>query len=132
MDRPRWRDALYLTRTVLPLAVILGGLVILVVRRDMLGIEAFALLLGAGASIWLVNFLYRLSISGDRVRDEEDRARVFFDRHGHWPDEAAPEREAGHREEPARREKPRRPPHRPAASRRGGGRNHRNLRDRRR
>jgi len=132
MDRPRWRDPLYLTRTVLPLAVILAGLVILVVRRDMLGFEAFALLLGAGASIWLVNFLYRLSISGDRVRDEEDRARVFFDRHGHWPDEAAPERETGHREEPARREKPRRPPHPPVASRRGGGRNHRNLRDRRR
>ncbi|HEV2769928.1 MAG TPA: hypothetical protein VGV40_07070 [Solirubrobacteraceae bacterium] len=130
MDRPRWRDPLYLTRTVLPLAVILAGFVVLVVRRDTLGLEAFTLLLGAGASIWLVNFLYRLSISGDRVRDEEDRARAFFDRHGHWPDEAPPAREAPHRDKPAR------PAHRTGPSsgaRHGAGaRERRILRDRRR
>lgn len=129
MNRPRWRDPLYLTRTVLPLAVILAGLVILVVRRDVQGLEAFALLLGAGASIWLVNFLYRLSVSGDRVRDEEDRARAFFDRHGHWPDEAPPAGEGTRREEPAK------PAHRTGPGsrpRRGtGARDRRILRDRR-
>lgn len=130
MGRPRWRDPLYLIRTVLPLAVVLAGLVVLVVRRDMLGLEAFALLLGAGASIWLLNFLYRLSISGDRERDEEDRARTFFDRHGHWPDEPPPAREVAHREEPAR------PGHRTgrgSSARRGAGTSDRRiLRDRRR
>ncbi len=131
MDRPRWRDPLYLIRTVLPLAVILAGLVILLVRRDTLGLEAFALLLGAGASIWLLNFLYRLSISGDRDRDDEDRARTFFDQHGHWPDEPPPPaREVAHREEPARRG------HRTeqgSRARRGAGTSdRRNLRDRRR
>lgn len=130
MDRPRWRDPLYLTRTALPLAVVLVGFVVLVVRRDMLGMEAFALLLGAGASIWLVNFLLRLSISGDRVRDEEDRARAFFDRHGHWPDEPPPAREQVPRAEPARAA------HRTGPSsraRRGAGtRERRILRDRRR
>ena len=130
MDRPRWRDPLYLIRTVLPLAVVLAGLVILLVRRDTLGLEAFAMLLGAGASIWLINFLYRLSISGDRDRDDEDRARAFFDRHGHWPDEAPPTREVAHRGEPAR------PGHRTgqgSSARRGPGTGDRRiLRDRRR
>jgi hypothetical protein len=74
-------------RWVLPGVVVLAGFVILVVRRDSLGFEAFALLLGAGLSIWLLNFLYRLSVSGDRDRDDEDRARQYFDEHGHWPDE---------------------------------------------
>jgi hypothetical protein len=74
-------------RWVLPCVVVLAGFVILVVRRDSLGLEAFALLLGAGLSIWLINFLYRLSISGDRDRDDEDRARRYFDEHGRWPDE---------------------------------------------
>jgi hypothetical protein len=85
--RPRWRDPLFLVRWVLPSLVIVAGLVILVVRRDTVGVEAFALLVGAGLSIWLLNFLYRLSISGDRDRDDEAQARRYLDEHGHWPDE---------------------------------------------
>jgi hypothetical protein len=90
-----------LVRWVLPSLVILAGLVVLVVRRDSLGFEAFALLLGAGLSIWLLNFLYRLSVSGDRDRDDEARARRYLDEHGHWPDE-----EPRGSEVPAHRESP--------------------------
>jgi hypothetical protein len=107
---PRWRDPLFLVRWVLPGAVSLAGLVVLVVRRDYVGLEAFALLLGAGLSIWLLNFLYRLSVSGDRDRDDEDRARRYLDEHGHWPDEEAPAHEV-----PAHRGGR---PHEPPASRR--------------
>jgi hypothetical protein len=32
--------------------------------------------------------------NGDKDRHEEDRARVFFDEHGHWPDETLEEAEA--------------------------------------
>jgi hypothetical protein len=99
--RPRWRDPLFLVRWVLPSLVILAGFVVLVVRRDSLGFEAFALLLGAGLSIWLLNFLYRLSVSGDRDRDDEARARRYLDEHGHWPDEESPETEVpAHRKGP--------------------------------
>ena len=91
--RPRWRDPLFLVRWALPGLVIGAGFIILVVRRDTIGVEAFALLLGAGLSIWLLNFLYRLSVSGNRDRDDEERARRYFDEHGHWPDEEAPARE---------------------------------------
>lgn len=77
-------------RWVLPALVVLAGFVVLVVRRDTIGVEACALLVGAGLSIWLVNFLYRLSISGDRDRDDEAGARRYLDEHGHWPDEERP------------------------------------------
>jgi hypothetical protein len=35
----------------------------------------------------LINFLYRLGVAGDREREAEERARVYFDEHGEWPDE---------------------------------------------
>ena len=110
--RSRWRDPLNLVRWVLPATVIFAGLVVLLVRRDSHGVEAFAMLLGAGLSIWLLNFLYRLSISGDRDRDAEDRARAFLDEHGHWPDEQPPAREVpAHRGTPSHgRPVARRPP----------------------
>lgn len=104
-------------RWVLPALVVLAGLVVLVVRRDTVGFEAFALLTGAGLSIWLINFLYRLSVSGDRDRDDEDRARRYFDEHGQWPDEERPGTEApAHRGGPSH---PGKSPRRPAPRRRG-------------
>lgn len=63
------------------------GVVILAVRRDLGGLEAFCAFVGAGSSIWLLNVLHRIGVTGDRERDEEDEARAYFDRHGHWPDE---------------------------------------------
>ena len=102
--RPRWRDPLFLVRWALPALVVLAGFVVLVVRRDTIGVEAWALLVGAGLSIWLLNFLYRLSISGDRDRDDEARARRYLDEHGHWPDEEPPASKV-----PAHSEGPRHP-----------------------
>lgn len=115
--RPRWRDPLFLVRWVLPSLVVLAGFIVLVVRWDTIGVEAFALLVGAGLSIWLINFLYRLSVSGDRDRDDEARARRYLDEHGHWPDEERPRSEV-----PADTGSPRHagsPARRPATRRRG-------------
>ena len=36
----------------------------------------------------LLNFFFRMGVSGDVERDREDAARAYFDAHGHWPDEA--------------------------------------------
>ena len=38
------------------------------------GSRAAPLLVGAGLSVWLLNMLFRIGVSGDRERDEEDRA----------------------------------------------------------
>jgi hypothetical protein len=45
------------------------------------------LLVGSGLSVSLLNLLFRLGVSGDRTRDDEERAREFFSQHGYWPDE---------------------------------------------
>ncbi len=74
-------------RVWLPVSVCVAGVLIFAIRRDLNGLEAACALIGAGLSIWLLNFLYRVGVTGDRERDEEDAARAYFDRHGRWPDE---------------------------------------------
>ena len=37
---------------------------------------------------WFMKFI----ASGAKERTDEDRARTYFDRHGHWPDEKPDER----------------------------------------
>ena len=54
---------------------------------DSLGLEIAVLLVAAGSSLFLMNLLMRVGISGDRERDAEDEARAYFDRHGRWPGE---------------------------------------------
>ena len=81
---------LRLVRLWLPLAVTVAGLVALVAGLATGRIEwaeGGAFVISAGLSIWLLNFLYRVSVSGDRDRESEDRARAYFDRHGRWPDD---------------------------------------------
>jgi hypothetical protein len=63
---------------------------VLVVDRTITGLEGFALLAGAAASILLLNVLYRVGVAGDEERDREAAARDYFDEHGHWPDEERP------------------------------------------
>lgn len=74
--------------------MILAGIVVLVVGGD-LGGYGFASAIGAGLSVLLLNFLFRMSISGDRDREREEQARRHFDEHGEWPDEEGrpPERQ---------------------------------------
>jgi hypothetical protein len=75
----------------LPALVCLSGVIVAAARGfDDIGLEGGAGLVGAGASIWLMNVLLRVGISGERDRDAEDAARRYFDEHGRWPDEDGP------------------------------------------
>ena len=76
----------------LPALVVLGGLVTIAFDPTVDGLEGASHIIGAGLAIWLLNFLVRIGISGDRDRDDEDAARVYFDEHGRWPDEGDPQR----------------------------------------
>jgi len=67
--------------------MVLGGIVLLIVSPAGLGVDGFAMAVGGGLSVLLINFLFRLGVSGDREREEEERAREYFDEHGVWPDE---------------------------------------------
>jgi hypothetical protein len=71
----------------LPAVVVLGGVVLLALNPSLAGLEGWALLTGAGLSILLLNWLYRVGVKGDAERDDEEAARVYFDEHGRWPDE---------------------------------------------
>lgn len=75
-------------RYVLPLTVIAAGVLAMALTGpDDERYVGGAAIIGAGAAIWLINLLLRLSISGDRERDREEEARAYFDEHGRWPDD---------------------------------------------
>ena len=67
--------------------MVLAGIVILVVNPGGFGVDGFAMAVGGGLSVLLINFLYRLGVSGDEEREAEERAREYFDEHGEWPEE---------------------------------------------
>jgi hypothetical protein len=74
-------------RYVLPGAVLLAGLIVMALGSEA-DLEGGAGIVGAGLAIYAMNWLYRASVDGDRVRDEEEAARAYLDVHGRWPDEA--------------------------------------------
>ena len=75
----------------LPALICVVGLVWGVARNfDETGLEICVLLVAAGSSLFLLNFLFRVGVTGDEDRDAEDAAREYFDQHGHWPDEQPP------------------------------------------
>jgi protein-S-isoprenylcysteine O-methyltransferase Ste14 len=47
--------------------------------------------------VWMINWMYRLSIRSNIEREEEEAARQHFTRTGHWPDEEEPGSQNGAR-----------------------------------
>jgi hypothetical protein len=76
----------------LPLIIVVAGVVAAIADPDRL--EAAILICSAGLSVWMLNWLWRVGVAGDREREDEDRAREYFDRHGRWPDEPPPDANA--------------------------------------
>ena len=67
--------------------MVLGGVVMLIVSPAGLGFDGFAMAVGGGLSVVLFNVLFRLGLSSEADREEEERARVYFDEHGEWPED---------------------------------------------
>ena len=75
---------IHLVRWGVPLALAVAG-VVLLVATDVEGVgEAFII---AGGCVVVANLLLRVAFSDARDRDREERARRYFDEHGHWPGE---------------------------------------------
>jgi hypothetical protein len=73
----------------LPLALALagvGGIVAGHARTAVAG--AGVVLLGVALIVWMINWLFRMSVESNRDRDREEEAREYFDRHGRWPGES--------------------------------------------
>ena len=74
-----------LVRHVLPAVITVAGIAMMIAFPDR--VEAGILVVSAGLSVWMLNWLFRVGVAGDEERAAEDRARDFFEQHGHWPDE---------------------------------------------
>jgi len=78
--------ALLVVRYGVPGAIILAGAIALSFGTE----DSFyggVSLIGAGLSVALISWVYRLGVRGDADRDAEAYARRYFDRFGRWPDE---------------------------------------------
>lgn len=85
------KNLLRFLRYWLPAIVCASGIAYAASRGfDDTGLDGASALMGAGLSIYLINLLFRIGVTGDTERDEEDDARAFFDRYGMWPDEVPP------------------------------------------
>ena len=73
-------------RYVLPALVVVAGAIVMAFGSEA-DLEGGAGIVSAGLAIYAMSWLYRASIAGDRVRDEEEAARDYFDAHGRWPDD---------------------------------------------
>ncbi len=94
------RALLAATRVWLPIGIGIAGVVLIVVGQgrvrgggvlnDSLAAVGVALIITA-LIVWMINWMFRLSLQSNREREREEEARDFFTRHGHWPDEEARE-----------------------------------------
>jgi protein-S-isoprenylcysteine O-methyltransferase Ste14 len=97
-DRQRASNRFWLsvTRVWLPLGIVVAGLALIVIghgtysdlanTRSLESAVGVSLLLVA-LIVWMLNWMYRLSIQSNEDREVEERAREYFDRTGRWPDE---------------------------------------------
>jgi hypothetical protein len=76
------------TRVWLPIGIAVAGTVAIVLGHGRgaegatgVGLEIVALI------VWMINWLFRMSIESNRDREREERAREYYARHGHWPGE---------------------------------------------
>jgi hypothetical protein len=84
--RHRW--LMFGVRYGVPLAILVTGVVVFAVVSDReVAVEIGAMFWGVAVAVFLLNFFFRMGVSGDVDRDREEEARAYFDEHGHWPDE---------------------------------------------
>jgi threonine/homoserine/homoserine lactone efflux protein len=84
----RW--GLFLTRVGVPLIITVAGIVLMVIGHGATN-SAVAVtglcLVGVAIMVWMLNWMYRLSLQSNREREVEEQARDFFTLHGYWPGE---------------------------------------------
>ena len=79
--------ALTFLRYVLPALLVLSGFVVLFVLEDDNRWDLWAMLVGSGLAVLLLNVLFRYGAKGDEEREAEESARDYFAQHGRWPDD---------------------------------------------
>jgi lysylphosphatidylglycerol synthetase-like protein (DUF2156 family) len=84
------------TRVWLPVGIAAAGIVLIVLGHARVSTVAdgHTVLAAAGVAlvivamiVWMLNWMFRMSVESNRDREREEAARDYFDRHGRWPDE---------------------------------------------
>jgi hypothetical protein len=71
-----------------PAVIFVAGVVVFAAASDReVALEIGAMFWGAAIAVFLLNFFFRMGVSGEADRDREEAARTFFDEHGRWPDD---------------------------------------------
>lgn len=92
MRQPRDGQAWLLlgVRAGLPLLIVLVGAVLIAIghagANDPTAVTG-VVMIGIALMVWLINWLFRMSVTSNADREHEERAREYFDRYGRWPDE---------------------------------------------
>ena len=79
--------ALTFLRYILPALLILAGFVVLFAMDGDIRWDGWAMLVGSGLAVLLLNVLFRYGAKGDQERADEESARDYFAQHGRWPDD---------------------------------------------
>jgi lysylphosphatidylglycerol synthetase-like protein (DUF2156 family) len=86
-----------MTRYVLPIAILVAGIALIAIahghytsvfadRRSLESAMGVAFILIA-FSVWLFNWMMRMSVESGYDREREEDARTYFKRTGRWPDD---------------------------------------------
>jgi hypothetical protein len=79
---------LSLTRVWIPVLIAIAGVVAIIIGRGHTAAAGAGVgLIIVGIIVWMVNWMFRMSVESNRDRDREEAAREYFDEHGRWPDE---------------------------------------------
>jgi hypothetical protein len=71
-----------------PALIFVTGVVVFAAVSDReVALEIGAMFWGVAIAVFLLNFFFRMGVSGEADRDREEEAREYFDAHGRWPDE---------------------------------------------
>lgn len=82
------RIVLAVTRVVLPATMAIVGVIAIVIGHGKTPVAgAGVVLLGFAVIVWMINWLFRMSVRSNRDREREEEAREYFAQHGRWPGE---------------------------------------------
>jgi hypothetical protein len=77
---------MFVVRYGIGVVMVIAGIVLLIAVPGT-GVDGFAMAVGGGLAVVMINALFRLGVAGDREREQEEAARRYFDEHGEWPDD---------------------------------------------
>jgi hypothetical protein len=84
------RFLLGITRIWLPVAIAVAGLAGILVGHGSTN-SAWAAggvsLIVVALIVWMINWMFRMSVQSNRERESEEAAREYFERYGRWPGE---------------------------------------------